>query len=333
MVNAAVIGLGWWGQNLVEQSADSATVRVVLGVDPNPVIREQVTERFGIPCAAEVKDALTDDDIDAVIICSPHREHYRQVVDAARAGKHIYCEKPFTATLDEARAALAMVREAGVQLAIGHERRFEPAVQRLQAAVRGGELGTPLLVEANFSHDKLLALEPANWRLSAVFAPVGPLTATVIHLVDLAVNILGVPREVCGTAATLASTFENTDTLSVTLRFESGAIATLASSLAAPFLGRFRVLGSDGWVEIGDRDHPGSPAGWDVTTGGREPGSAVIRFEPATRTVLANLTAFGAAAAGQADYPIRPEEIELVAATCDAITRSVASGRVERVLR
>jgi predicted dehydrogenase len=110
---------------------------------------------------------------------------------AAKAGKHVFCEKPLCLTFQDAQAAIAACNQAGVQLGIGHERRFEPAVMTMREEIAKGTLGVVLQIEANFSQDKFFALPPDNWRLSNKFAPVGPLTATGIHLVDLAIAILG----------------------------------------------------------------------------------------------------------------------------------------------
>ena len=148
---------------------------------------------------------------------------------------------------------------AKVQLGIGHERRFEPGIIDLRARLAAGELGTALLMEGNFSQDKFLALPADNWRLSAEDAPVGPLSATGIHLVDLSIALLGRPKEVWARLATRGSPFANGDTLGVMIAFELGATAMLTAILATPFMGRIAVYGSQGWIEIRDRTHPEHP--------------------------------------------------------------------------
>ena len=101
-----------------------------------------------------------------------------------------------------------------------------------------------------------------NWRLSNSVNPAGPLSATGIHLVDLSIALLGRPTQVWARLATLGSDFANGDTLSVTLRFESGATALLGAVLATPFMGRLALQGSKGWVEIRDRSHPERLTRW-----------------------------------------------------------------------
>ena len=151
----------------------------------------------------------------AVILCSPHKHHAAQIKAAAAAGKHVFCEKPLCTRAEDVEDAVAAIRKAGVQLGIGHERRFEPAVIEMRKRFAAGEFGNSLLLEGNFSQDKFFALPPDNWRLSPVEAPVGPLSATGIHLVDLSIGIFGQPKEVWARLATRGSTFGNGDTLSL----------------------------------------------------------------------------------------------------------------------
>jgi predicted dehydrogenase len=323
-LGVAVVGLGWWGRTIASSLATSSRLRVVLGVDPDASVREEAGAGLGLATTADLGEALASDEVEAVVLCSPHRLHAAQVVAAAEAGKHVFCEKPFTVTSQEARDALAAVRAADVRI------RFEPAVQELQRRVQDGELGVPLLFEGNFSQDKFLALPPDNWRLSAELAPVGPLSATGIHLVDLAISILGRPTEVWARLATMATGFANGDTLSVTAGFESGATATIGASLTTPFVGRVCVLGSTGWMEIRDRTHPEASTGWDVTTVDRG-GEPRTTHYPAFPAVRENLERFAESVSGERPYPVTLSDMQLNVDTFAAIVRSARSGRVEQV--
>ena len=156
-------------------------------------------------------------------------------------------------------------------------------------------------MEGSFSQDKFLALPAHNWRLSAEEAPVGPLSATGIHLVDLSIALLGRPTEVWARLATRGSPFANGDTLGVMIAFESGATAILSAILATPFIGRIALYGSQGWMEIRDRTHPEHPSGWDVTVS-RRGGSQATHFVPPHPAVRDNIEAFARAIAGGAAY-------------------------------
>lgn len=313
VINAAVVGLGWWGGKIVRDLFESEYVTVVAGVDIDPEARAEALPWAG-EVVADYEAVLADDRVDAVILCSPHKFHTDQILAAAAHGKHVFCEKPLSVSGSDALRAADAMAAAGLQLGIGHERRFEPAVTELRRAIAEGDLGTPLVFEGNFSQDKFLDLAPDNWRLSAIEAPVGPLSATGIHLVDLAISIFGKPTSVWARLSTQATTFANGDTLTVTLAFEKGQTALITAILTTPFVGRVAVLGSQGWMEIRDRNHPEDPQGWDVTRQVR--GEALsAAFYPPHASVRENIETFAKAVAGQTNYPVPLDEMVANAST------------------
>jgi predicted dehydrogenase len=329
MIKAAIIGLGWWGQTILKTLHNSTVIAPVLGVDPLDQARA-VASALGVETAPRFEDALANPDVDAVILCTPQEHHASQIAAAAQSGRHVFCEKPLCTTAADAETAIAAVRKAGVQLGIGHERRFEPAVIEMRQRFAAGEFGNPLLLEGNFSQDKFLKLPRDNWRLSNAGNPAGPLSATGIHMVDLSIALLGRPVSVWARLATLGSDFANGDTLSITIGFESGATAMLGAVLATPFMGRLALLGSKGWMEIRDRSHPENSTGWDVTTVHRDQTPATA-FYPPHPAVRDNLEAFGRAALGQAPYPVTLDEMLLNVRSFEAIQRSVKSGTIESI--
>ena len=329
MIRAAIIGLGWWGQTIAASLADSDLIRPVLGVDPLEGARAKAAAA-GLQTAAQFEDALARPDIEAVILCTPQDHHAKQIEAAARAGRHVFCEKPLCTTGADAERALAAVKAANVQIGIGHERRFEPAVIEMRKRFAEGEFGSGLVVEGNFSQDKFLSLPRNNWRLSKAENPVGPLSATGIHMVDLSIALLGQPKSVWARLATLGSDFANGDTLTITIGFANGATALLTAVLATPFMGRLALLGSKGWMEIRDRTHPEHPTGWEVTRNvrGSAPVTATYPPHPAVRD---NLEAFARAVLGKAPYPVTHEEMLANVKTFEAIKRSAANGQIETI--
>jgi predicted dehydrogenase len=269
--------------------------------------------------------------LDAVILCTPHQQHAQQMLLAAQAGLHVFCEKPLCLTLDDAQKSIAQFKARNLVLGIGHERRFEPEIMAMRQLIADGGLGKILQIEANFSQDKFFALPKDNWRLSNAFAPVGPLTATGIHLVDLSIALLGPCESVWARLATLGSDFENGDTLAIMMGFPNGANAMISAVLATPFEGRFAVYGSHGWIEVRDRTHPENPTGWDITTvlRGKEPQK---RFAAPHPTVLANLEAFAKAVRQVAPYPVSTQEMLANVAALEAIMKSVQSKGLQAVI-
>jgi predicted dehydrogenase len=329
MLNVAVAGLGWWGKTMLRTLRGNAKLRVVMAVDPDPAA-ETTAREADVAFARDLDAALANPQVAAVVLCTPHTVHAEQILRAAAAGKHVFCEKPLCLTRVDAARAIDACRAAGVALGIGHERRFEPPILELRRIVESGELGTLLQIEANFSQDKFLALPADNWRLSAKEAPAGPMTATGIHLLDLAVSFLGQPDRVFASVRQLGSNLVNGDTLAALVQFRSGAHAMISAILATPFDGRFAIYGSQGWAEVRDLAHPEAPEGWRLTKSLRGGRPVTVDYPPAA-PVCANLEAFADAAEGRARYPVPPEQMLANIAAFEAIVRSASSGKVEAV--
>src|SRR3954468_16468923 len=146
MIKAAIVGLGWWGQTILKNLATSDVIKPVLGVDPLEPARAAAA-RLGVATASNFEDALAHPDVEAVILCTPQDHHADQIVAAAQAGRHVFCEKPLCTNAADAERAIAAIRKAGVQLGFGHERRFEPAVVEMRRRFAAGEFGDPLTLE------------------------------------------------------------------------------------------------------------------------------------------------------------------------------------------
>ena len=332
-VRIGLVGYGWWGKTIAKQIQSSNRMSLVAVVEVSAELRQQMAADpvlDGVQVLASFDEFLQISAMEAVILCTPHQQHADQIVAAAEAGKHVFCEKPLCLTVKDAQRAIDSCTQHQRVLGIGHERRFEPSVIELRREIEAGTFGTILQIEANFSQDKFFALPKDNWRLSNKHAPVGPLTATGIHLVDLAIAILGPSEAVWARLATRGSDFENGDTLGLMLAFPGGANALISAILATPFEGRFTVYGSKGWFEIRDRTHPENPTGWDIkrVMQGQEP---VTSFAAPHPTVRANLEAFSAAIRQEKPYPVTHREMLANVAALEAIMTSVLTQKIEAV--
>ena len=327
-LGVAVVGLGWWGRIVVALLKGDAKLKVLKGVDPAPDAAE-LGRSLGLQIAS-FEEVLADAAIQGVILCTPHTQHCGQIIAAAKAGKHVFCEKPLSLSRADVLRAVKACNENQVVLAVGHEKRFEPPVQALVQMAKAGELGKLLQIEANFSQDKFLSLAPDNWRMSETEAPAGPMTATAIHLLDLSVGLLGPAQHVFARVRQLGSRLTNGDTLGLLVSFKNGSNALISALLATPFDGRFAVYGNKGWAEVRDKAHPESPQGWTLTRSTRGAEKTVLDFPPA-QAVLANLEAFADAAAKRAPYPVPQDQMIANVSALEAVFRSVKSGAVEAV--
>jgi predicted dehydrogenase len=328
-LGVAVVGLGWWGRTIVALLKGSSKLRAVMGVDPLPEAADFASQHK-IELKTNLDEALKHPEVQAVVLCTPHTLHTDQIIRAANAKKHVFCEKPLAMSRADVLKSVAACNANGVKLAVGHEKRFEPPIQDLMRMVKAGELGTPLQVEANFVQDKFLALPADNWRLSSKEAPAGPMTATGIHLLDLSVGVFGPAERVFASVRQLGSQLVNGDTLGILVNFKSGGNALLSAILATPFDGRFAVYCNKGWAEVRDKAHPEAPQGWTLTVHKRGGEKTVKEYAPA-KAVLANLEAFADAARGGAPYAVPQEQMIANVSALEAIFRSAQSGRVETV--
>jgi predicted dehydrogenase len=325
----AVVGLGWWGRTIVPLLKSSAKLKLVKGVDPAPAAAEFARSQ-GVSHEPSFEEVLKNPEVQGVVLCTPHTQHTEQIIAAAAAKKHVFCEKPLSLSRADVLRAVKACNDHGVVLAVGHEKRFEPPVQALFQMAKAGELGTLLQIEANFSQDKFLSLTPDNWRMSEKEAPAGPMTATGIHLLDLSVGLLGPAQQVFAKVRQLGSRLTNGDTLGIFVSFKNGSNALISAILATPFDGRFALYGNKGWAEVRDKAHPEAPEGWTLTVTKRNARPQATSY-PSAKAVLANLEAFADAAAKRAPYPVPQDQMIANVSALEAVFKSVRSGAVEAV--
>lgn len=322
-VKTAMIGLGWWGRKMtavLQKARDD--IEIVCAAEPDPAGGE-FADACGFKHYADFLGALAHPGVEAVILATPHSLHEEQIEQSVAAGKHVFCEKPLALSRAGAEKAVNACAGAGLVLGMGHERRWEPPVADLLAMARSGALGRIQQVEGNFSHDRFTTLAGDNWRLDAREAPVGGMTATGIHLTDLATALLGPARDVRVSCEGLSSAIPQGDTMSVHIRFRGGGTAYVSASLAMPFISRFAAYGSKGWIEIRDKAHVEAPAGWVVTSG--MAGQPITVTEvPRAEPVKDNLIAFAKAIRGETSYPIPGEEMIANISILEAIIASAA---------
>ena len=260
MLNAAVIGLGWWGRYILNSLSVSEKIKLTWAIDVNIDAAQDLVEKYSdATFSADMQDVLDDVAVNFVILATPHSMHEEQVIRVAAAGKHVFCEKPLCLTGASAARAIEACEDAGVKLGIGHERRFEPAMLETERMVKAGELGTIMHAESNFSHDKLANVPAGDWRTKAKDAPAAGMTGMGIHLTDAYINMFGPVDEVFAMTTQRILDWEHGDVIGVQLRMKSGATAYLNSILATPLFLRYQVFGTDAWVEARNPTHPDTP--------------------------------------------------------------------------
>lgn len=330
MLNISIAGFGWWGRHIASRLTGHADIRVTSVAETNTALHDDI-RALGLRPLDSFEAALSEPDTEAVILTTPHMFHEEQVVQAAAAGKHVFCEKPLGLTAASARRSVEACREAGVVLGIGHERRFEPAMRRLKAMIDEGALGTVMHAEAAFSHDKLTGLPTGGWRTSKELSPGAGMTGMGIHLTDLLLWMFGPVESVQAQTRDRVLGWPTGDMVVAQLGFDAGMTAHFNAILATPHFMRFQVFGSDGWVEVRNASHPDTPGG--VTDWLHHPkgGAPVHETLEWTDAVVANLETFAAAVEGRAPYPWSDAELIGNIAVYEAIVASADSGETVRL--
>jgi myo-inositol 2-dehydrogenase / D-chiro-inositol 1-dehydrogenase len=246
-LGVAVIGVGRIGRMHAELLARMVSGAALAAVcDADPVIAREVGEAFGAPAMAGVHDLLAAPEVQAVAICTSTETHADLVVEAARAGKAIFCEKPISLDLAEVDRALRAVEDAGVAFQIGFNRRFDPAHQAVRDAVMTGAVGEPQIL-------RISSRDPAPPSLEYVRGSGGIFLDMTIHDFDMARYVTGSEVvEVYARGAVLIepdyAAASDVDTALVTLVHENGCLTAIDNSRQAVygFDQRVEVLGSRG---------------------------------------------------------------------------------------
>ncbi|MBG6177953.1 putative dehydrogenase [Labrenzia sp. EL_208] len=317
----AVAGFGWWGRHIVNRLKLTDGIAVPVVIEPNETVHDQIRDAGPAPYT-RFEDVLKRPDIDAVVLTTPNPLHEEQVRQCAAAGKHVFCEKPLGLTGESARRSVKACKEAGVTLGIGHERRFEPAMEALKAEIERGGLGKIMHAEAAFSHDKLIGVPSGDWRTSKSTCPAAGMTAMGIHLTDLLISFFGPVKTVQAMTADRSLGWETGDLVTVQLGFREGMTATLSAILHTPHFIRMHVFGTEKWVEARNDTHPDTPGGkvsYVESVTGMPLKETAFEW---TDTVIHNLEAFRDACLRRRPYRVSHQEMIHNIEVLEAIAQS-----------
>lgn len=256
MIKAAIVGLGKWGQNLVNSvQGTSEKIRFVAGVLRHPENAREYAERKGLALYSDYAKVLADPAIDAIVLATPHTAHAEQIIAAVNARKPVFTEKPFTLTSESAARALTAAQKANVTVAVGYNWRFQPALQEIRRLLEDGRLGKLLHIEGNFCGPSVYRFSREHWRQQREEGPAGGMTGRGVHVVDAMLYLGGAVDTVHAQSYRLALDYGIDDTTSMLFRFRGGATAYLGTVVATAETWRLQIFGSQGWAEVGDVEH------------------------------------------------------------------------------
>jgi len=331
MIRAAMIGLGWWGRHMIKSIEGSDKLTINRLAARSPAKHQDFATETGIELLDSYEKVLADPEVDAVVLCTPHSQHEDQVLQAVQAGKQIFCEKPLSLTKASIERMLEATDKAGIIMGVGHERRFEPTMEKIARLVANREIGsTQMHVEANFSHSIFTTVQADEWRGSTEEAPAAGMTGMGVHLTDLFISMFGPVEALSAQSARRKLPLPTGDVVNVQLRFASGATGFVAAISATPYYGRFTVFGDDMWVEARDDSHPQHGGKTHLITCGKD-GVQHSETFPEKDPVRANLEAWADAVEGRSEYRFTNEQRVHNVAILEAIAKSVKSGKWETV--
>jgi predicted dehydrogenase len=318
MINAGIVGLGWWGKNLVEAvQGKSDRLHFVRGVCRNHAPVQGFADRHGLTLAASLDELLADERVDAVVLATPHSLHADQIVAVAAAGKPVMCEKPMALTRADAVRAVEACQRTGVVLALGENHRFWPSARELHRIVASGELGELMHIEGHASNENA-GMHFGTWRHSADESPAGGMTGAGVHVLDAFVHLMGPVHSATAQFLSRKAPPDPTDMLSAMFQFRSGATGLFATLRSTPDYRRVHVFGRAGSAEaLGDTELVIRRSGKPVQQ---------LRFTRVD-TLRSELEAFADAVEGRAPYPITTDEMLDTIGAFEALVTSVAIGK------
>jgi predicted dehydrogenase len=330
LIRAAIIGMGSWGQNLVNSvQGRSDVIRFVAGATRTPSKVTDFAAKHDIRLVESYDCILGDASVDAVVLATPHSMHAAQIMAAARAGKAVFTEKPLGLTRDSAQRAVAACAEHHVTIAVGYNWRFQPALQEIKRMLADGRLGKLLHVEGNFCGPSVYRFGRDHWRQQQDEGPAGGMTGRGVHIVDAMLYLADHIESVVAQSSRLVQDFGIDDTTSILFRFRGGATGYLGTVIATAETWRMQVFGSRGWAEVGAVEHLTT---WqlkvafvnreDVTI---KPQPQILTFAP-TSTEKAELEHFATAASMRRPLAIMGGDELHNVAVLEAILESARSG-------
>ncbi|MGI9378128.1 MAG: Gfo/Idh/MocA family protein [Methyloligellaceae bacterium] len=325
MLRSAIIGLGWWGRELIHRLEDNDRIQIVCGMDVNAGAAQAFMEGRSLPLLSSYQDVLARDDVDAVILTTPNGFHEEQVIAAAEANKQVFCEKPLTLTKAAAVRMINACEKAGLTLGIGHERRFDGALVRLKSMIDEGELGTLLHLEFNASYNLFMGQEQVGWRYDPKQAPAGMMTGLGVHMTDYMQTLAGRVKTVSSHSAHRSADYTSDDILANHFTFESGATATFTTLATTPFYQRLSVFGDRAWGEIREVSNVDKLDPAELIWRGMDE-EIHTRTYKWRDTVSENMNAWADAVQGRGDYPFTHPQILHNVEILEAIVQSIDGG-------
>jgi predicted dehydrogenase len=225
--------MGWWSDVLADAIKRSGKLEIVTCFSRSEEKRHAFAKKYQCDASRTFKEVLEDKSVEGIINTTPNDAHLETTAAAARAGKHVFLDKPIANTIADARAITEACRKAGVVLAVGYQRRRESQFRWVRKQIDAGVFGRLVNAESNISRDRAGKIDLGSWRYQASGMPGGVMLQIGIHYTDVLEYLVGPVAAVSARLAQLVLPGDNPDVASLVLEHENGALSTLNASYAS----------------------------------------------------------------------------------------------------
>ncbi len=243
-VRIAAVGVGRWANVLADAYTPSPDVQLVTCYNRSPEKGQAFAQKYGCEYSDSLEALLQRDDIEGVIVTVPNDHHASVIEQVARAGKHVYVEKPIAVDLQEALLIERVVNETGITFMCGHSARRLGGLRKMKEMKNSGALGQVSTVEAVFSNERGLELKPGDWRGNPEKSPGGPLTQLGVHQIDNMQYLMGPVKQVFTMGKPMYTKVSNSTVLQTLVEFEDGTMGYLGTNWACPGSFTFNMYGT-----------------------------------------------------------------------------------------
>lgn len=320
MLRMVIVGTGWWGMELGKAAHSLPDVVEVAGcfsLSENECARFR--DGYGGAIYGAFDDVLADEAVDAVFLATPHSLHWQQIIAVAKAGKHVFVEKPLALTVETAAAAIKACDDNSLVLGVGHNRRYSTVARKMKEMIDGGECGQILHAEGNYSGNAAFNYPPDYWRAQRDELPGGSLTPMALHVVDTMTWLLGPIARLTAISKRQALPIGLDDTTAALFELNSGVTASLGTLFAVPMTSYLRIYGTRANLEA--RDNFSELV---VYTAASDQPETRLRYT-VDDTVRSEIRAFAEVCSGGEPFPVRPVEALRNVAVVEAIKTSAAA--------
>lgn len=266
------VGLGRWAKVIATAVQRTDKIEIVNCYSRSQEKRDEFTSLFGCDASESYAAMLADPRIEGVLLTTPNIAHADTIEQAARAGKHVWVEKPISHLMEDSRRIRQVLDETGVTFSVGHSARMLGASRKMKELIDSGDIGRPSLIEAHWSNERALELTPETWRWYRDRTPGGPLIQLLVHHFDTMQYLFGPIAEVQAYTRSGNTAAEVDDVAAVIAQFESGHFGYFGSSWVSPGIYWMNIYGTEAnlYHEL-EFKHWTSPDVDDYTTLLRQP--------------------------------------------------------------